>query len=85
MGLAFVLNYNTDQVINASYVYIPAMKRKKKTTKTKNLWMPRNTSPLPYVYQKSTSGTGKDAILDLAGSGFRRSGCWIKVRTSFPS
>lgn len=61
------------------------MKRKKKTTKMKNLWMPRNTSPLPYVYQKSTSGTGKDANLELVVSGFRTSGCWIKVRTGFPS
>jgi len=48
------------------------MKRKKKVTKMKK---PRNISPLPYVYPKSTCGMGKDAILDLTSSGFRRSGC----------
>lgn len=59
-------------------------KKKKKVTRRKNLWEPRKISPLLYIYQKSASGMGKDAILDLDSSGFR-SGYWFNTRAVFPS
>lgn len=77
-----------DQVSNAGSIYIPPMKRTGKKMKNELEWRicekPRNISPLHYIYQKSTSGMGKDAILDLASPGIARSGCWVKDSPGFP-
>lgn len=49
----------------------------------KNLWKPRSISCLHCIYQKNTSRSGKDAILDLASPEFGKREYWVNVSPGF--